>query len=139
MTISKETRARIREQARDRCGYCLSQQRFTYGPLEIEHIVPEAASGTDDEENLWLGCRMCNNYKGTQTSGVDPESGENSVLFNPRKQVWNDHFRWSEDGTTVIGQTPCGRATVSALQMNNRLAVLVRVSWVQAGWHPPED
>ena len=33
--------------------------------------------------------------------------------------------------------TPCGRATVMALQMNNLIAVMVRREWVAAGWHPP--
>src|SRR5687767_10685530 len=102
MAVSKELRARIREQARDRCGYCLSQQRYVFGPLEIEHIIPEAIGGTDDEENLWLGCRMCNNYKSTQTHAIDPETGESAPLFNPRNQAWTEHFRWSEDGTRVI-------------------------------------
>jgi hypothetical protein len=139
MAISKALSSRIREQARDRCGYCLSQQRYVFGPLEIEHILPEALGGTDDEANLWLACRMCNNYKGIQISGIDFESGESVALFNPRTQKWAEHFRWSAEGTHVIGQTSCGRVTVDALQMNNRLAILVRTSWVEAQWHPPQD
>jgi hypothetical protein len=48
-----------------------------------------------------------------------------------------DHFRWSSSGLEVEGRTATGRATVSALQINNVLAVMVRRSWVAAGWHPP--
>jgi hypothetical protein len=59
------------------------------------------------------------------------------ILFNPRKQKWYEHFRWSEDGTKIIGLTPCGRATVNALRLNNSLAIVVRKNWVKAGWHPP--
>ena len=43
-------------------------------------------------------------------------------LFNPRKQDWDEHFRWSNDGTQIIGQTsrqaqcivvdPCSRVAV---------------------------
>ncbi|WP_260441293.1 HNH endonuclease [Microcystis sp. M31BS1] len=35
--------------------------------LEIEHIIPKAKGGSDDEYNLWLACRLCNGYKGRQT------------------------------------------------------------------------
>jgi hypothetical protein len=34
--------------------------------------------------------------------------------------------------------TSCGRATVNALRLNNKLALVVRNNWIKAGWHPPE-
>ncbi|WP_416675394.1 HNH endonuclease [Egbenema bharatensis] len=37
------------------------------GVLEIEYIIPKAVGGSDDEENLWLACRLWNSYKGVQT------------------------------------------------------------------------
>jgi hypothetical protein len=58
-------------------------------------------------------------------------------LFDPRRQIWSEHFAWSEDGTRVLGATPCGRATVLALELNSLIAVSVRRYWVAAGWHPP--
>jgi len=51
---------RLRAQARNRCGYCLSSQKYILGVLEIEHVDPEALGGTDEEENLWLARRLCN-------------------------------------------------------------------------------
>ena len=135
--ISAAVRDRIRDQAGNRCGYCLSPQHLVLGWLEIEHINPRAADGKDDEENLWLACRFCNNFKAAQTGFIDPESGHWVPLFNPRQQSWNDNFRWSPEGTRVIGVTPNGRATVIALQLNNPIAVVVRSHWVSAGWHPP--
>ena len=136
-SLTDETRARVRAQAGDRCGYCHSPQRYVLGPLEIDHIIPQARGGTDDEENLWLACRMCNGYKGIQTQGYDPVTGRQVKLFNPRLQRWREHFVWSEDGTRIVGLTDCGRATVLALQLNNVIAVMVRREWVAAGWHPP--
>ena len=138
MSISDELRARIRNQAGDRCGYCQSAQRYVFGPLEIDHLTPTAQGGTDDEENLWLACRMCNGFKSDHTHGRDPVTGENVRLFNPRIQRWGEHFAWSEDGTRIIGLTPCGRATVVILQLNNVIAVMVRREWAAAGWHPPK-
>jgi hypothetical protein len=79
---------------------------------------------------------MCNSYKGAQIEGIDPHTRTKQSLFNPRTQAWEEHFRWVEGGTIVEGPTPCGRATVQGLQLNNLLAVTVRRSWVQAGWHP---
>lgn len=60
-------------------------------------------------------------------------------LFNPRTQIWNEHFLWSPDGILIIGLTPIGRATVEALQLNNEVAVEVRRNWVLAGWHHPKE
>lgn len=107
--------------------------------MEIEHLIPKAKRGTDDEENLWLACRLCNNFKGIQTDALDPESGQRVALFDPRRQRWPDHFRWSEDGATIMGMTPFGRATVVALQLNNVISVMVRRQWITAGWHPPRE
>ncbi len=44
------------ETSRRRCSYCLSQQKYVLGVLEIEHIIPKAKGGGDEEENLWLAC-----------------------------------------------------------------------------------
>jgi len=138
-SISDAVRRRVRRQAGNRCGYCRSRQEYVLGFLEIEHIIPKARNGTDDEANLWLACRLCNHYKGTQTEGRDPITGRRVSLFNPRKQRWSRHFRWSGDGLSIVGRTACGRATVTALNLNNLIARMVRAKWVEAGWHPPED
>ena len=135
---NREVRARVREQADNRCGYCLSPQHLVLGPLEIEHIVPRGKGGVDAESNLWLACRMCNSFKATQTSARDPQTGQDVSLFDPRRDNWLDHFRWNEDGAHILGITPSGRATVIALQLNNIVATTVRQNWVQAGWHPPD-
>ncbi len=136
---SSSLRQRIRGAARDRCGYCLSSQRYVMAKLEIEHIIPRALGGTEDESNLWLSCSLCNRYKGSQVMGVDPLDGKRAPLFNPRTQTWAEHFRWSPDGIFILGRTPTGRATVEALHLNNELAVEVRRNWVLAGWHPPNE
>jgi hypothetical protein len=139
MTPSAQTlRQRIAEQAHHRCGYCLTQEVVSGVPLTLEHIIPKAKGGQDAEENLWLSCRLCNEAKGALTEAIDPETGVTVPLFNPRTQVWAEHFAWSEDSTRIIGQTPMGRATVVALSLNNELRVRARAIWVEAGWHPPE-
>jgi HNH endonuclease len=108
--------------------------------LEIEHRIPIAKGGTSTELNLWLSYPLCNRFKSDHTSARDPESGVEVPLFNPRTERWSEHFRWSADGTRVIGLTPTGRATVVLLHLaDDPDALLVRSYWVLAGWHPPDD
>src|ERR1044071_7303915 len=83
---------RVREDARNRCGYCLSPQHLVMARLEIEHILPRAKGGSDDESNLWLSCPLCNGHKSDKTTGEDPYTGKAVPLFNPRQQDWWDHF-----------------------------------------------
>ena len=137
MTTSK-LNLKIIEAAGNRCGYCLSHQRYTNSKLEIEHINPKSNGGTDAEENLWLSCGLCNRYKGMQTNGFDEETQTYCNLFNPRRQIWAEHFSWSADGAFIIGSTPIGRVTINALKLNNEIAVEVRRNWILAGWHPPK-
>jgi hypothetical protein len=136
--IPETLRQRVREAASDRCGYCHSPQRFVMGLLEVEHLMPRSKGGSDEEDNLWLSCSLCNRYKGAQISAIDSLTGNVVSIFNPRHDNWGEHFRWSADGVKIEALTPTGRATVEALKLNNELAVEVRRNWVLAGWQPPE-
>lgn len=136
--IPKDVERRVRTAARNRCGYCLSPQHLVMARLEIEHIIPVSKQGSNDESNLWLACPLCNGHKGNKTEAADPETNRIVALFNPRTQMWSEHFRRSEDGIRIIGRTPNGRATVEALRLSDDSDALeVRSYWVMAGWHPP--
>ncbi len=138
--ISVEIDRRVRADAKNRCGYCLSPQYLVMARLEIEHIIPLSKGGSKDESNLWLSCPLYNRYKSDKIADVDPETGEAIALFNPRTQIWTDHFQWSDDGLRIIGRTPIGRVTVKVLHLSDDPdALQVRSYWVMAGWHPPRD
>jgi 5-methylcytosine-specific restriction endonuclease McrA len=66
--------------------------------MEVEHIIPEAAGGQSVEANLWLSCSECNSYKSDRTESLDPETKVKATLFNPRTQIWSEHFEWTADG-----------------------------------------
>jgi hypothetical protein len=103
-----------------------------------EHIIPLAKGGTDNEQNLWLACPICNSHKADKTEALDPETGIAVPLFNPCLLLWREHFRWSADGIHIVGSTPIGRATVVALHLSDDpYALAVRGYWVLAGWQPP--
>jgi|SRR5579859_970380 len=143
--IPLEVERRVRASAQNRCGYCLAPQALVMARLEIEHLIPRSHFAANDpdadaESNLWLACPICNGHKSDKIAALDPETQEIVSLFNPRVQIWSEHFQWSEDGIRVIGRTPVGRATVIALHLaDDPEALRVRVNWVIAGWHPPHD
>jgi hypothetical protein len=137
--IPKPLRDRVAAQPRYRCGYCLSAEAVVGAPMEFDHIIPESLGGLTDENNLWLACSLCNDYKGDRIAALDPETGETVRLFDPRRQVWGEHFAWSADGERVLGLTPTGRATAAALNLNRPVLVMARRAWVTVGWHPPRD
>lgn len=74
--------------------------------------------------------------KAAATTAHDPDTGQEISLFNPRLQVWSEHFEWTEDSTLIRGLTSTGRATVTRLQMNRPRIVLAHRRWAQARLHP---
>src|SRR5262249_242846 len=129
--VSRRLRERVARTAAHACGYCRTPERIAGFRLNIDHIIPQAPGAPTAEENLWLACHACNGFKGTRVQGRDPVTGKRVRLWNPRRQKWHDHFRWSNDGTQIVGLTPCGRATVVVLQLNRPELVAARSLWVQ--------
>ena len=137
--VPRPLRERVARMAGHRCGYCQTPESIAGFRLSIEHIIPEAKGGRTVEGNLWLACHACNEFKGTRVLVRDPATGKRVRLWNPRRQKWPDHFSWSEDGTEILGLTPCGRATIDGLQLNRPELVAARSLWVQVGWWPPRS
>jgi len=108
--------------------------RFT-----VDHVIPLALGGTNKPDNLALACFHCNRRKADRTAAVDPDSGEEVLLFNQCRAVWSKHFIWSADGLLIVGLTPTGRATVAVLALNREWAVHIRQADQATGCHPPLD
>jgi hypothetical protein len=136
--MNQRQRQQVAQQANFRCGYCQTQEVISGVPLTVEHILPKARGGSDDEQNLWLSCRLCNEAKGILTEAIDPQTKAITPLFNPRAQVWAEHFTWADDGAQLIGLTSIGRATIVALSLNSDFRLRSRRIWVEAGYHPPD-
>jgi hypothetical protein len=124
----------VHERARYCCEYCQTCQSTIGQAMHVEHINP---LGGNHPDNLCLACPSCNLSKSQATSAVDPISGQDVPLFNPRKQLWSEHFVWSESGLEVQGLTPAGRATAERLKMNQDRLIVARILWVKAKVHPP--
>ncbi|MDB6118043.1 MAG: endonuclease [Verrucomicrobiaceae bacterium] len=111
-------RAFVRNRAKNRCEYCLLHQSDSpLAPLHIEHIRPRKHGGSDEPDNLCLACIDCNLRKGSNLTGIDPATDLVTALFNPRKDLWNEHFEWK--GVHVAGLTTSGRTTVQVLDLNS--------------------
>jgi hypothetical protein len=134
--VTKATWVFVRERAKSRCEYCRAPEIITGGSFEVDLIVPQASSGGDEPENLALCCKSCNIRKGDHISGIDPESREETLLFNPRQDTWNEHFDFDAGRFLLLGRTPRGRATIDQLRMNTSYQIEARKYWVQAGLYP---
>jgi hypothetical protein len=126
----------VEKRANGRCEYCHAPQRVSGYRFHTEQIIPRARGGSDALRNLALACATCNLAKGDRTVGIDPRTGLEIGLFNPRTQSWDEHFRWANDHQTIIGRTPTGRATIATLDMNSELHWVARRLWFEAGWLP---
>jgi 5-methylcytosine-specific restriction endonuclease McrA len=121
------TKELVRRRAGNRCEYChLPQTALAFAPFHMEHVVARQHGGGDEPSNLALACDRCNLHKGPNLASVDPESQAIAPLFNPRKDSWDEHFRWQQG--EIIGLTPAGRATVRLLEMNSERRVRLRLA-----------
>lgn len=135
MTIPARLRRQVIERAQSRCEYCGLSQAGQEAEFHIDHITPISAAGSTKLENLALACVSCSLRKGARQTALDPQTGNDTALFNPRRDSWPLHFRWQ--GERVIGLTASGRATVNALNMNRPLALAIRSEEALRGRHPP--
>lgn len=134
---SKPIRDTVIEHARNCCEYCKSQRQYSGSSFELDHIHPVSLEGETSLNNLALACGGCNRHKSNKTQGIDPATGETVSLFNPRSELWENHFGWVEGYTQIIGLTPVGRATVEALKLNRIGLVNMRQVLYMVGKHPP--
>jgi hypothetical protein len=114
--MDRTTSDLVRQRARHRCEYCLLPQHASALRFHIEHIIARQHGGATDDANLALACPECNFQKGTNLTGIDPDTGMVTRLFHPRQDQWENHF--FRDGARIVGKTATGRTTVWLLEMN---------------------
>lgn len=136
--VPASLRREVAQRAQQLCEYCRCPEAFSPDSFTIDHIQPRQLGGATTLENLAWACFGCNGRKFTRTAFPDLLTGETVPLFNPRSQIWDEHFAWSEDATQLIGRTPCGRATVEALALNRPGVLLPWRLLASAGLHPPK-
>lgn len=131
-----EMRRQVVSRAANCCEYCLLHQDVVGSTHQVDHVISEKHQGETSLANLALSCTTCNRRKGSDIGSIDPITGDLTSLFNPRTQLWSDHFEF--DGAHIIGLTPEGRTTVSFLQLNAVERVIERTELIRAGIYPPQ-
>jgi hypothetical protein len=121
----------VRRTAADRCEYCFIPEMALQLKHVLDHIVARQHGGKSELDNLALCCGRCNQSKGPNIAGNDPNTGKLTRLFNPRADTWSQHFRY-ENGI-LVGLTDVGRTTVNVLAINRPLRVAVRQSLIEIG------
>jgi hypothetical protein len=133
--IPAEVRRLVIQRATGRCEYCGLAQEGQEATFHLDHIVPVVVGGKTTIENLAVACVSCSLRKAARQTVIDPQTGEEVAIYNPRRESWSDHFRW--EGVRLVGQTATGRATVAALDMNRPLILAIRQEEANLGRHPP--
>jgi hypothetical protein len=126
----------IAARAGHRCEYCHAPEVIFNFPFEVEHVIPPAKAGSDNEENWALACRSCNLFKSDGLEAMDGATGMTVPLFHPRQDVWDEHFGAAVDEGTILGQSATGRATIIRLRMNSPTQVVARKQWARLGLFP---
>lgn len=133
--VPAELRQQVAKQARNCCEYCLIPEIAVLFAHHVDHIIAEKHGGLTIPENLALACAICNKYKGSDIASIDIETNDVVRLFNPRRDVWNEHF--SLLNAKVIPLTAIGRVTVNLLQFNRTERVAERELLIKAGVYLP--
>ena len=133
--IPPQLRQLVIDRANNHCEYCGLSQAGQAATFHIDHVIPVAEGGQTTEQNLALACVSCSLRKGARLTATDPDSGEEAPIYNPRRQVWDQHFQWA--GLRLVGKTPTGRATIVALKMNRPVILAIRSEEVLLDRHPP--
>lgn len=134
--VSSQLREFVLQRAGGRCEYCLYPQNAALFRFEMEHVISEKHGGRTEADNLALACPYCNRAKGSDIASIDSVTGELTPLFNPRTQLWNEHFVL--EGSDIVPLTPVGRVTVAILHMNDPERTLERERLIQSGRHSDE-
>lgn len=119
-------RREVIKRAGNRCEYCLLPSEIAFYPHEVDHVIAEKHGGVTEIDNLAFSCWRCNRHKGSDLTSFDPETRQLSPLFNPRIQIWAEHFAYQ--GERIVGITKEGRTTVYLLRLNGEERLLERSS-----------
>jgi hypothetical protein len=135
VSVTNEQRQIIHDWAGNCCEYCRVAQDDRLAKFQIDHIIPVKHGGSNDTGNLCLACLKCNGFKGPNVAALDPATGDATLLYNPRRQQWDDHFQINADAS-ITGLSPEGRATVIVLRINESSRVKQRRMALLLGEYP---
>lgn len=97
-------------------------------PHEPDHVIATQHAGETVLGNLAYACFQCNRAKGPNIASLDPATGALVPLFNPRADIWAEHFRLVD--ARIEPRTAVGRATAFLLHLNEPARVTARANLI---------
>jgi hypothetical protein len=83
-----------------------------------------------------LSCRSCNVFKSNFLFGIDENGFESERLFNPREDIWVEHFKVDLKTFEIIGTTKIGFGTINRLKINSKIQLSARNQWYKLDLFP---
>lgn len=138
--LSKKIRTLVIDRAKGCCEYCRSQDIFSTQIFSIDHIIPLAKGGNNEEKNLAYSCvKVATTRNGFIQRSLMPLL-KRQFLFSIQEYIhnWLEHYSWSEDFLQMIGISAIGRATIDFLKLNRKGVVNLRLATLALEKHPPD-
>ena len=132
--ISEGFRELVAARAAYLCEYCLIHEMDTFLDCQVDHIISLKHDGQAEPDNLAYACAFCNRSKGSDVGSVLLPSRQFTRFFNPRTDLWADHFRLS--AATIVPVASIGRATARILGFNGDDRILERQTLIAMGRYP---
>lgn len=114
---NKHLRLKISERASNCCEYCLIPDYVRIANYHLDHIISKKLGGPPVQKNLAYACMPCNTHKGPNISTYDFDGEKIVPLYNPRKDVWSDHFELISTGL-LVPKSLIGTGTIELLKLN---------------------
>jgi hypothetical protein len=131
--ISAELRRLVAKRADYSCEYCLIVEENTPS-CQVDHIISVKHGGDSTAENLCYACLFCNLQKGTDLGSINWRNGELVRFFNPRRDLWKEHFQL--DGAIIQPTTDIGEVTARILDFNDTDRILERQILIENNRYP---
>ena len=129
--IPERLRKAVAKRANHRCEYCKIPQLPVQLKHEPDHILPRKHDGNNTLENLAFACFNCNRHKGTDIGSFDDLTGTLTAFFNPRTQIWAEHFLFQD--AEIIPLTAEARVTTKILKLNEAERIEQRQVLIELG------
>ena len=114
------------------CEYCHISLDDTYFGGEIDHILSLKHAGKTILNNLTLACQPCNRNKGTDLGSISEITKKLVRFFNPRTDIWLEHFRANSDGKIEF-LTEIGEVTATIFRFNDLERIAERKGLIEIG------
>jgi len=122
--IPEELRRLVASRAGYCCEYCKFPEKIAFFSFQVDHIISIKHGGLNEPDNLSWSCYACNVNKGSDIGTVLLPDQTFVRLFNPRTDVWDNHFELKNG--LIQPKTNIGEATIKVLKINQIERVIER-------------